>query len=103
MAKKGHVKLATLRHVTTESEAMRIEILALYGFHYKAIAAQIWHRGDRRQVSATEISRIGRVLKRADIRVREYRDGESSEAKALMRSLRKLESASDAKKIRLVG
>lgn len=74
----------------SEGEEWRICLLGDWGFSYEAIARRVFGQGNpHHRVSATELSRIGRVLSAAGIRVRDYRNmktmGSSNFAGQLMR------------------
>lgn len=59
-----------------ELSELRITLLGLYGFHGKTIAATV------RKYDGTlySVSTVYRVLKKAGVRLRAYRDGEGDEA-----------------------
>ena len=76
------------RRPLLESEAVRIEMLGLFGgFHHKAIARRIFGTGKNYIPSNAEVARVGRILRDAGIRVREWRDGTTQEAQEMMKSL----------------
>jgi len=84
MARKRRLQ----RRPLLESEVVRIEMLGCFGgFHHKAIAKRVFGTGRRYVPSNAEIARVGKVLRDAGIRVREWRDGDTDEAKAMMTSV----------------
>ncbi len=81
MSKRGKF---ILRQVTTDSEAMRIEMYGLFGFHHKLIARKIWGNGPKYVPSGAEVGRVGKVLRNANISVREYRNGMTDESRKIL-------------------
>jgi len=66
MSKKRRLQ----RRIVTESEAWRVELLGDWGFSYKFIAKRVWGCDGLASVRA-----VGRVLKAAGMKVKDYRNG----------------------------
>lgn len=66
-----------------DSDTWLIELLASNGFSYKCIRKRL------RRKSSIEYSdsQIASVLHRAEIRIRDYRNGDTQEAKGVLRRL----------------
>lgn len=78
-----------LRHVMSDSEEMRIKMyLAFGGFHYRTIAARVYGEGKPGyEPDAAEISRVGRVAKDWNLSSRDWRNGKTDAAAALLNKL----------------
>lgn len=66
----------------TDSCTILVELLASNGFSYKLIRRKLEQRGSECSNSA-----IAKVLRRANIRIRDYRDGQSAGAKQVIHEL----------------
>lgn len=66
-----------------DSDVWLIELLASNGFSYKCIRKRL----KRRFSIEYSNSQIASVLHRAEIRIRDYRDGDTQEAKGVLRKL----------------
>jgi len=81
-AKRRIIKLSNLRRTITDSEQWSCEILGRYGYSYQFIARRVFKdSGDK------EKAMVSRALRRAEIRVREYRNGETTLSKRIASGL----------------
>ncbi len=92
-----------LRPGMTPSEEWRIEMMATERYSYKGIARWIWGHGRAGyEPSSSEVGRIGRVLRRAQIKVRDHRNCLTTEARRVLRDLDRMEPSKIKTKTRLL-
>ncbi len=91
-----------IRPAMSESEEWRIELMGIERYSYKGIARWIWGHGRANyEPSSAEVGRIGRVLRRAEIRVRDHRNCLTTEARRAMRDLDRIKPAKKAPRLRM--
>lgn len=72
------------KHYTTPTEEWRVCLLGMSGYSYKAIARMVYYNGDlKAAVANADINRVSKILSANKIKVRDYRDMRTDEAKTL--------------------
>ena len=93
MTRSRLIKLATLRPHVSDLGAMQMTMLGMSGYSWKFICTQVLKK-PRSQVSDRDLRELGRVLKRHEIRVTDYRNGENDTGAVLARRIMKRRSVS---------
>lgn len=75
-----------VRYAMTDSQITRAKMYLLCGgFHYKVIAARIFGNGKKGYVASNaEVARIGQIARDNKMSSRDWRNGETPEAKRLL-------------------
>jgi hypothetical protein len=97
---RANRKLSSLRFTLKDSEAWRIESLALYGgYSYRLIAARAFGISIDK-VTRTDIGRVGRALYKSKIRVTDWRNGRTTESR---RNIRQVLNEPSNKKLKVAS
>lgn len=99
-------KRIMVKNPVTDSERMRCIMLGSFGGpHHKYIAKRLYGNGNPDYTpSAGEVARVGKILAKAKVSTRAWRDGETTEAekffnKLCRASLEKLEESARQNKL----
>ena len=74
-----------VHHMMTDSEEMRIKMYLVFGgFHYKTVAARVYGSGNGYVASDAEVRRVGKIARDNDMSSRDWRNGETTDAKRVL-------------------
>lgn len=80
MSKRKRIRNAVLRRIASESDEWRVRLLAGSGFSYKLISTRVFG-------TDSHVALVGRILRRAKLRVRDYREGLNEESNRVLHKI----------------